>query len=100
MSPLHNVLNDLLTQIDKFSFIDLNKNVYDIIMFSMLKKEVKFQFNKEKSNKNYDIDFKKEMSISNTSPYLPAIDQKFTYSLILDLDETLVHYFYVQLLLM
>lgn len=49
----------------------------------------------EKSSKNYDIDFKKEMSVSNTAPYLPAIDNKYNYTLVLDLDETLVHFFYV-----
>ena len=35
------------------------------------------------------------MLISNTSPYLPEIDVKYQYTLVLDLDETLVHYFYV-----
>lgn len=52
---------------------------------------------KEKINKNYDIDYKKEMSISNIKPFLPAIDPKYVYTLVLDLDETLVHYFYVRI---
>lgn len=31
------------------------------------------------------------------APYLPALDPKHTYTLVLDLDETLVHYYEVSL---
>ena len=39
------------------------------------------------------------MSISNSQPFLPPIDPKYVYTLVLDLDEPLVHYFYVSLIL-
>jgi predicted HAD superfamily phosphohydrolase YqeG len=36
------------------------------------------------------------MPLPNTSePYLPEMEKRFKYTLVLDLDETLIHYIYV-----
>ena len=39
------------------------------------------------------------MQISNRSPYLPEIDLMYEYTLVLDLDETLLHFFFVFIIL-
>jgi hypothetical protein len=36
--------------------------------------------------------------MSNNTPYLPGIESKYIYTLVLDLDETLVHFFYVRVI--
>jgi len=87
LSPISNATSQLLLQSDRIAFPQFNRIIYENLLFSTIKKE-------EKSTNNYDINYKINPATSNTSPFLPPIDKKYEYTLVLDLDETLIHYFY------
>ena len=69
------------------SFIDIMNNV---ILYSLLNKNIEIAYKNMLKDKNSDF----EVSYSrNSVPYLPEISKDKIYTLVLDLDETLIHFF-------
>ena len=91
ISPVAYSIKLLINSINKknlISFIDIINN---IILYSLLNKNIEIAYKNMLKDKNSDI----EISYSrNSVPYLPPISKDREYTLVLDLDETLVHYFY------
>ena len=89
--PAANSLRLLINSLNKknlSSCIDIMSNV---ILYSLLNKNIKIAYNNMLKDKNNDINV---FYSRNSVPYLPKISKDKTYTLILDLDETLIHYFY------
>lgn len=101
MKPLHNVCFDILKNADKYSLTQILDWAFNNILFALLsttsddisKKESKGFLNQVMlSLPNFLFGI-----ISGTiekQPFLEKINSKYIYTLVLDLDETLIHFFY------
>ena len=90
MAPAANSIKLLINSINKknlASFIDIINNV---ILYSLLNKNIEIAYKNMLKDKNSDIDISYSR---NSVPYLPKISDDKIYTLVLDLDETLIHYF-------
>ena len=91
ISTAANSIKQLINSINKknlSSYIDIINN---IILYSLLKRNIEIAYKNMQKDKNSDI----EITYSrNSVPYLPPISKDKAYTLVLDLDETLIHYFY------
>lgn len=99
--PIHSICFDLLRNLDKYSIIELASLTLNNILYSII-------YSNDDKNKqvNTSTSIKQIIfSLPNfgfgmlngpplNTPFLPLIDSKYTYTLVLDLDETLVHFFY------
>ena len=91
ISPAANSIKQLINSINKknlSSYIDIINN---IILYSLLKGNIEIAYKNMLKEKNNDIEI---IYSRNSVPYLPPISKDKSYTLILDLDETLIHYFY------
>ena len=91
ISPAANSIKQLINSINKknlSSYIDIINN---IILYSLLKGNIEIAYKNMLKEKNNDIEI---IYSRNSVPYLPPINKDRLYTLILDLDETLIHYFY------
>jgi hypothetical protein len=86
MKPFHNVTFELLKDIEKLSI----NNIAEIILGNVLYCHL------ENMPSRIRRRGKDEMRDDLNLSFLPPIDKKYIYTLVLDLDETLVHYFYVK----
>ena len=105
IKPFGDALNQLLYSIDKKTLNQLSIIVLNTILFGEL------EANKNRSIQNClssNLNLIKEVnngligsSITNNikdfPPFLPAINPKYKYTLILDMDETLIHYFFTHI---
>lgn len=87
MKPLHNVIFDLLKDIEKYSLPGFANIILNNIIFSII--DIK-KIQPNSNNVNC-----KQSDYENIPPLLPVIQSNYLYTLVLDLDETLIHYFYV-----
>lgn len=102
--PIHTICFDFLRNIDKTSLVSLKDTIINFVLFSLIasaSEEQRYKNSTELKVKNIifslpgfgGFGFLNSPPIS--TPYLPALDTtKHKYTLVLDLDETLVHYFY------
>ena len=100
IKPFGDALNQLLYSIDKKT---LNQFVI-IALNTLLFGELKFNKNKamknclpSKLNVNKSNDLMGSSIVNNIKdfpPFLPPISPRYKYTLVLDMDETLVHYFF------
>ena len=93
-------LNQLLFSLDRKTLNQFGTIVLNTLLFGEL------EANKNLSNKNSSAsNLSKEVlniqmgssilnRINDFAPYLPPINQKYKYTLVLDMDETLIHYFF------
>ena len=84
LNPALNSILLLLININNKSvlmYIDITINV---ILFSIL----------DINAINYNNIYNKRFNINNSVPYLPSMDDNYKYSLVLDMDETLIHFLY------
>ena len=109
IKPFGDAFSQMLHSIERKT---LNKfiNIFlNVILFGEL------DINREKMQKNLDFQNKINIrskikknpniyegsalfnNISDNAPYLPAINGKYKYTLVLDMDETLVHFFFTEL---
>ena len=100
IKPYGDALNQLLFSLDRKSLNQFGTIVLNTLLFGEL------EVNKNLSNKNSSAsNLNKELSnvqmgssiinkINDFPPYLPPINQKYKYTLVLDMDETLIHYFF------
>ncbi len=87
----------IINKINKIAETENEKNQYNINKKSEKKLETKKEENKESTNDNNEEEeeSEEEILIQPDPPFLPKKDKndKREYTLVLDLDETLVHYF-------
>jgi Dullard-like phosphatase family protein len=105
MKPFGDALNQMLKSI---STKTLNRFI-DIFLYTILFGEL--DINKQKMQKNLEANnIKKDRNkrskkslysgsalfnnVKDTAPYLPEINKKYKFTLVLDMDETLVHFFF------
>ena len=90
IAPAANSIKLLINSINKknlLSFIDIINN---IILYSLLNKNIEIAYKNMLKDKNIDFDI---CYSRNSVPYLPKISKDKIYTLVLDLDETLIHFF-------
>ena len=100
IKPYGDALNQLLFSLDRKTLNQFATIVLNTLLFGEL------DANKNLSNKNSSASsLSKEVSniqmgssirnrINDFAPYLPPINPKYKYTLVLDMDETLIHYFF------
>lgn len=89
---MHSVSFELLRSLEKLSTQKLgNFMLFNLLYGVMRKEEIRrpLKFSNNLINKVNPLKIK--------TPYLAPVDEHYTYTLVLDLDETLVHFFYVNL---
>jgi hypothetical protein len=89
LKPIHNIVYDLLKDYEKISFAGIERIICKNVLYGHLSpssppKIIKNVFSKD--FKNIEL---------NKSFFLPPIENRYTYTLVLDLDETLIHSFCV-----
>ena len=91
ISPVANSFKLLLNLINKKNISSIIHIINNVILYSLLNKNIEIAY----KNMLFDKNNETEICYSrNSVPYLPKISKDRTYTLILDLDETLIHYFY------
>jgi hypothetical protein len=104
--PIHTICLDLFRLIDGYSMNNLIFTIMDHVLFYVInlansqmaqeKKNAQLQTSTVISSKQIIFNTTAFMMNHNTSaPFLPALSHPETYTLVLDLDETLVHFFFV-----
>lgn len=96
--PIFNIITELIKQIDKNSLQKLTTIITECILYGYIKKEVIYQLNKGILVKVNQIDHSMNPYYfpQVQVPFLPPLNENSKqYTLALDLDETLVHFFYV-----
>jgi len=89
---VHNMCFELIRDIDKFSTQKLGYYMLNNLLYGILRKE---EIAKPlKNNKLNNLLANKSLSNKVKKPFLPPNDNNSPYTLVLDLDETLVHFFY------
>jgi hypothetical protein len=84
LKPIHNIIFDLLKDYEKIPFAGMERIICKNILYGHISPTSPHRIIKESQD-----------SPSNKSFFLPPIDAKYTYTLVLDLDETLIHSFCV-----
>ena len=87
-STLHPVFNSILLMlinINSKSILMYINTTINVILYSILDINVNHPLNNSYVNRN---------KINKSVPYLPPIDDKYKYTLVLDMDETLIHFLY------
>ena len=80
-----------LQNLNKKSLKDFIYITLNCIVFSVLEKNISKTFLRKKKNINENSDGEEDRPLS--SPFLPPISLGYKYTLVLDLDETLEHFF-------
>ena len=105
IKPFSDAFYQILSKLDRIS---INKYIYiflNMLLYSELEvNKQKMKRNLESSNKNISkskLNNKNKFydgsaiynNINEKAPFLPEINPKYKYTLVLDIDETLIHYF-------
>ena len=93
--PIHNIVLDLIRNLDKFTIVKLVNLVVENIVFGFLIQNQPTNLTNKQIMFNppsFNLFFQ-----TPNVPFLPTTNEVF-YTLVLDLDETLVHFFYVFIL--
>ena len=100
IKPYGDALNQLLFSFDRKSLVHFAEIFLRTILYEQL------EANKKNNSPKNEILFSKRNNtvenygsgvvnnIKETPPYLPEINPKFKYTLVLDIDETIIHYFF------
>ena len=82
---------DIFLNMILFGELEINKQKNQKSSESPIKNNSKSRFN---IKKNINIGSSLYNNIKDTPPFLPEISEKYKYTLVLDMDETLVHFFF------
>lgn len=94
MRPFCSVILQLGKSIEKNSLTFLANILINHVLFSILWEE-KQKLSDSKHGNNGLVHSFQHRGNEMEEPFLPVMKNKFTYTLVLDLDETLIHYFIV-----
>ena len=89
--PVANSIKSLLNLLNKKNILSIIDIINNVILYSLLNKNIEIAYKNMLYDKNNELDI---CYSRNSVPYLPKISKDRTYTLVLDLDETLIHYFY------
>lgn len=84
LNPAFNSISLMLVNINNKSILTYINNTINVILYSLL----------DKNNISLDNNIYDKIKINDSVPYLPPIDNKYKYTLVLDMDETLIHFVY------
>lgn len=93
--PLHIVFTDLILSSENIKIEFFASIIAKNILYGMIKKEVSI-YSKLKANNNQAS--KSFTQIINDQPPFLKAQSEMKYSIVLDLDETLIHFFYVYIM--
>ena len=100
IKPYGDALNQLLFSFDRKSLVHFTEIFLKTILYEQLEANRKnlmpkndILFTKRNTNTE-NIGSGVVNNIKETPPYLPDINPKFKYTLVLDIDETIIHYFF------
>ena len=85
LNPAFNSILLMLININNKSILMYINTTINVILYSILDININNPLNNSFSNRN---------KINQSVPYLPPIDDKYKYTLVLDMDETLIHFLY------
>ena len=91
LSPAANSIKLLINSINKKNFPAFVDVINNVILYSLLNQNIEIAYKNMVKDKNSDEEI---IYSRNSVPYLPKISKEKNYTLILDMDETLIHYFY------
>ena len=104
IKPYGDALNQLLFSFERKSLIHFAEIFLRTILYEQLEANRKINLNKSdilftkrNNNNNNNNEIMGSGIINNikeSPPYLPEINPKFKYTLVLDIDETIIHYFF------
>ena len=103
IKPYGDALNQLLFSFERKSLIHFAEIFLRTILYEQLEANRKINLNKsdilftKRNNNNNNNEIMGSGIINNikeSPPYLPEINPKFKYTLVLDIDETIIHYFF------
>ena len=101
IKPYGDALNQLLFSFDRKSLVHFIEVFLKTILYEQLEANKKNNspkndiiFTKRNNNTNEIIGSGVINNIKESPPYLPEINPKFKYTLVLDIDETIIHYFF------
>ena len=86
LNPVFNCIISMLININTKSILAYIDNTINVILYSLLDKNVNHNIIYSDNNDKYKI--------KDSAPYLPSIDHNYKYTLVLDMDETLIHFLY------
>ena len=86
LNPVFNCIISMLININTKSILAYIDNTINVILYSLLDKNVNKNIIYSDNNDKYKI--------NDSAPYLPSIDHNYKYTLVLDMDETLIHFLY------
>ena len=86
LNPVFNCIISMLININTKSILAYIDNTINVILYSLLDKNVNHNIIYSDNNDKYKI--------NDSAPYLPSIDHNYKYTLVLDMDETLIHFLY------
>ena len=86
LNPVFNCIISMLININTKSILAYIDNTINVILYSLLDKNVNKNIIYSDNNDKYKI--------KDSAPYLPSIDHNYKYTLVLDMDETLIHFLY------
>ena len=87
IKPYGDALKQLIISIERKNLIQFSNIILKTLLFGEL------EINKNKLLTRPQL----INSINNISPFLPPIDSKYKYTLVLDMDETLIHFFFTHI---
>ena len=87
IEPIYNSMTTLLLNIDKNNIKYFIEIIINVLLYSILKRNV----NRYRSSRKFNLT-KNSKQVNYSPPYLPEKDKNYKYTLVLDMDETLVHY--------
>ena len=104
IKPFGDALNQMIASIDRKSLNNFAQISLLTIVFGELDKNKNYIYYNNDNNNNNNNDNNNNnnnnnnnllyQQVSDTSPYLPPINPKYKYTLVLDMDETLIHFFF------
>ena len=104
IKPYGDALNQLLFSFERKSLIHFSEIFLRTILYEQLEANRKINLNKSDilfTKRNTNTTNPNEITgsgiinnIKESPPYLPEINPKYKYTLVLDIDETIIHYFF------
>ena len=97
LSPFGEAFNQLLYSLESKTLNQFMTIIFNTLLFSEFYDNIKINYiipsNLGKDTSNIQMGSSIVNRVNDFPPFLPSINPKYKYTLVLDLDETLIHYF-------